>query len=80
METCNRRSNYQRLTVDGRAGYFITLNNVNEATGQPEVVNVVTTQLRNGGLFYLIQVSPNNDYGTYQNVFSNILRSLQLND
>ena len=74
------RSNYQRVTVGGRAGYFISLNNVNEATGQPEVVNVVTTQLRNGGLFYLIQVSPNNDYGTYQNVFSNILRSLQLND
>src|SRR5437762_4555581 len=74
------RSNYQRLTVDGRAGYFITLNNVNEATNQPEVANVVTTQLRNGGMFYLIQVSPNNDYGTYQGVFSNILRSLQLND
>ncbi len=74
------RSNYQRVTVDGRGGYFITLNNVNEATGQPEVVNVVTTQLRNGGLFYLIQVSPNNEYGTYQGVFSNILRSLQLND
>src|SRR5690242_15265482 len=74
------RSNYQRVTVDGRAGYSIALNNVNEATGQPEVVNVVTTQLRNGELFYLIQVSPNNDYGTYQNVFSNILRSLQLND
>jgi Zn-dependent protease with chaperone function len=74
------RGNYQRVTVDGRAGYFIALNNVNEATGQPEVVNVVTTQLRNGGLFYLIQVSPNSDYGAYQNVFSNILRSLQLND
>ena len=74
------RSNYQRVTVDGRAGYSIALNNVNEVTGQPEVVNVVTTQLRNGGFFYLIQVSPNNDYGTYQTVFSNILRSLQLND
>src|SRR5438132_1341782 len=68
------------VTVDGRAGYFITLNNVNEATNQPEVVNVVTTQLRNGGMFYLIQVSPNSDYGAYQGVFSNILRSLQLND
>lgn len=74
------RSNYQRVNVDGRAGYFIALNNVNEATGQPEVVNVVTTQLRSGGLFYLIQVGPNNEYGTYQNVFANILRSLQLND
>jgi hypothetical protein len=74
------RSNYQRVTVGGRGGYLITMNNVNEATGQPEIVNVLTTQLRNGELFYLIQVSPNSDYGTYQSVFSNILRSLQLND
>lgn len=74
------RNNYQRVNVDDRTGYFITLNNVNEVTGQQEIVNVVTTQLRDGGLFYLIQVSPSNDYGTYQGVFSNIMRSLQLND
>ena len=74
------RSNYQRVNLAGRTGYTITLDNRNEATGQPEVVNVVTAQLRNGELFYLIQVSPSSDYATYQGVFSNILRSLQLND
>ncbi len=74
------RSEYQRMNVDGRNGLLITLGNVNEATGSSEVVNVVTTQLRNGELFYMITVSPESDYGNYQNVFLNILRSLQLND
>lgn len=73
------RSSYQRMTLDGRNGLLLTLDNVNEATGQREVVNVVTTQLRNGQLFYVIQVSPSSEYSTYQNTFTNILRSLQLN-
>ena len=58
----------------------MTLNNVNEATGQAEIVTVVTTQLRNGQLFYMIGVAPSNDYGSYQSAFRNILRSVQLND
>ena len=74
------RSGYQRLDVDGRFGQLITLDNVNEATGRPEIVSVVTTQLRNGDLFYMIAVSPTEDYRTYQNTFSTIMRSLRLND
>jgi hypothetical protein len=74
------RSGYQRMNVDDRYGLLITLSNVNEATGRSEVVNIVTTQLRNGEVFYMIAVSPDTDYGTYQNVFLNILRSVQLND
>jgi hypothetical protein len=74
------RSNYQRTYVAGRNGLSISLSNVNEATGRAEVVNVVTTQLRNGELLYVIAVSPESDYNTYQNTFQNILRSLQLND
>ena len=73
-------SNYQRIDVDGRSGLLLTLNNINEATGQRETVNVVTTQLRNGQLFYMIAVSPTNEYQDYQNTFLSILRSLQLND
>jgi len=72
-------SGYQRMDVDGRAGLLLTLDNVNEATGRAEVVNVVTTQLQNGQLFYMIAVSPRSDYGSYQNVFLTILRSVQLN-
>ncbi len=73
-------SGYQRTNVDGRNGLLITLNNINEATSEREIVNVVTTQLRNGELFYMIAVSPSNEYNAYQNTFLTILRSLRLND
>lgn len=74
------RGGYQRTDVDGRAGQLLSLDNVNEATGRAEIVSVVTTQLRNGDLFYMIAVSPTQDYQTYQNTFLTILRSLRLND
>jgi Zn-dependent protease with chaperone function len=74
------RGNYQRTDVDGRYGLLITLGNTNEATGRPEIINVVTTQLRSGDLLYLITVSPENEYSSYQNTFLNLLRSLRLND
>jgi Zn-dependent protease with chaperone function len=74
------RSGYQRIDVDGRYGLLITLGNTNEATGRPETINVVTTQLRNGQLFYMITVSPENEYSTYQNTFLTTLRSVRLND
>jgi len=74
------RSGYQRAYVAGRNGLSISLSNTNEATGQPEVVNVVTTQLRSGELLYLITVAPESDYANYQSTFQNILRSVQLND
>jgi hypothetical protein len=74
------RSGYQRTYIGNRNGLLISLSNTNEATGQPEVVNVVTTQLRNGELLYLISVAPESDYNTYLSTFQNILRSVQLND
>lgn len=75
-----QRSGYQRTTVAGRTGLTTTLSNVNEATGQAEVVTVLTTQLRNGELFYMIAVAPENESTSYQAAFRNILRSLQLTD
>jgi beta-barrel assembly-enhancing protease len=74
------RSGYQRTSVGGRSGLSISLSNRNEATGQPEIVTIITTQLRNGELFYIITVAPESDYANYQNAFSNILRSVQLRD
>ena len=53
-----QRSGFQRTSVGGRTGLTTSLTNVNEATGQAEVITVVTTQLRNGQLFYLIAVAP----------------------
>ena len=74
------RGGYQRVDVDGRYGQLLTMDNVNEATGSAEIISIVTTQLRNGDLFYMIAVSPSNDYRTYQNTFLTILRSLRLNE
>ena len=74
------RSGYQRTYIDGRNGLTITLTNLNRATGRQEIVNVIATQLRNGELFYMIAVAPDNEYYNYQSVFQNVLRSLQLRD
>jgi len=74
-----QRSGFSRVNVSGRPGLSTSLSNINEATGQAELITIITTQLRNGQLFYMIAVSPQNEYGNYQNTFSNILRSLQLN-
>lgn len=74
------RGGYQRTNVAGRNGLSISLSNTNEATGRPEVVNVVTTLMQNGELLYIITVAPDSDYYNYQTTFQNILRSVQLND
>jgi hypothetical protein len=74
------RGGYRQVDVDRRQGLLITFDNVNEATGRAELVNIVTTQLKNGDLFYMITVSPTDEYGNYQNTFSAILRSVRLND
>jgi Zn-dependent protease with chaperone function len=70
---------YQRTTLSGRTALFSTLSNVNEATGRPETVRLVTTQLRNGQLFYMIAVAPQNERG-FDNAFEQILRSVSIND
>jgi len=75
-----QRSGLQRTTVAGRTGLTTTLTNTNEATGQAEIVTAVSTQLRNGGLLYMIAVAPENESTSYQTAFRNILRSMQIND
>ena len=69
----------QRTTMSGRTAVFSTLTNVNEATGRSESVRLITTQLRNGQLFYMIAVAPQNERN-FENAFETILRSIRLND
>ena len=75
-----QQSNYQRGTISGRNALAMTLSNVNEATGQPEIVTVYTALLRNGDLFHMITVAPQNEYNAYQSVFNNVMRSIRLTD
>lgn len=73
-------SGYQRASVGNRSGLSAALANVNEATGQRENVTVVTTQLRNGELFFMIAVAPQSEARSFNTAFNNILRSIRLND
>jgi predicted Zn-dependent protease len=70
---------YQRTTLSGRTALFTTLRNVNEATGRPENVRLITTQLRSGQLFYMIAVAPQSERN-FESAFQNVLRSVRIND
>jgi predicted Zn-dependent protease len=70
---------YQRTTMSGRTALFSTLSNRNEATGRPESVRLITTQLRNGQLFYMIAVAPQSEQN-FESAFETILRSVRIND
>ena len=70
---------YSRASLSGRNALITTLTNVNEATGRPEIIRLITTQLRNGQLFYMVAVAPQNERG-FENAFNQILRSVRIND
>ena len=80
----NRRlrqeTDYQRGVLAGRDGLNVTLSNTSEVTGRPEVINIVTTLMRDGNLFYAIAVAPKDEYGVYQPAFRRVTRSIQIND
>jgi hypothetical protein len=75
-----QQGGYQNGTIARRNALAINLSNVNEATGRTERVTVYTTLLRNGQLFYMITVAPQDEYSNYQSAFRTILSSIQLND
>lgn len=70
---------YQRTTLSGRTALYSTLSNVNEATGRPETVRLITTQLQNGQLFYMVALAPQNERN-FDGAFNTILRSVRIND
>ena len=75
-----QQTQYQQGTISGRRALAINLSNTNEATGRPETISVYTTLLRNGQLFYMIGVAPQNQYSSFQGAFRNALSSIRLND
>jgi predicted Zn-dependent protease len=70
---------YQRTTIDGRQALWTNLSNVNEATGRPEAIRLITTQLSNGQVVYMVAVAPQGERN-FDNAFQNILRSVRIND
>ena len=50
------------------------------ALGGVERVDVYTTMLSNGDLFYLLTVVPEREGGTYQQAFSRVVQTVRIND
>jgi hypothetical protein len=73
-----RTSGYDRINVADRRGLRTILTNRNEATGQDEVIEVFTTQLRNGNLLYGLGVAPRDEFPSYRNVFDRVIGSLRV--
>ena len=73
-----QQGGYQRTNFGNRNGLGVTLSNISEATGRREVVSIMTTMLRNGDLFYVIFVAPQDEYNRYQNVFGQIARNIEI--
>ena len=71
-------SNYERGTIGGRQGFHTVLSNISDATGGQEVVDIYTTLLGDGSLFYVIGVAPRQEFSSYSPVFRNVVRSIQL--
>ena len=73
-----RSSGYDRITFADRRGLRTVLSNRSDATGQDEGIEVFTTQLRNGNLFYAIGVAPQNEFRDYRGVFGRVVSSVQV--
>ncbi|HTL46284.1 MAG TPA: M48 family metalloprotease [Vicinamibacterales bacterium] len=74
----SRPSEFARTTVAGQQGLATQLSNISDATGGEERIAVYTTLLRDGTLFYVIGVAPNDEFAAYDNAFSRIVRSIQI--
>jgi hypothetical protein len=69
----------QRLQLAGGTGLAATLRGVDPATGIDERVTVVTRQLSDEHLLYLLFITPERDAANYNNVLNEMVRSLQIN-
>jgi len=71
--------NYQQTRLSGRTAIWTSLTNRNEATGKAENIRLITTQLRNGQLFYMIAVAPQNERN-FESAFQSISNSVRINN
>jgi hypothetical protein len=75
-----RTFTYRPITVSDRQGLEITVSSVSEATGEIERIDVRTTLLRDGTLFYILAVTPRACALDYTATFRRIVASIEIRD
>jgi predicted Zn-dependent protease len=70
--------NYQQTRLGGRTALWTSLSNTNEATGRAENIRLITTQLSNGQLFYMIAVAPSTERN-FESAFQSVSNSVRIN-
>lgn len=71
---------YSRTSIDRRNALTLLLAGPSPVTGQTELVRVYTTMMRDGALFYVIQVVPQRDSRNFNRAFSNAIRSIRISN
>ena len=71
-------SGYRSATIDGRRALQASLGNVSDVTGREELITLVTTQTREGYLFYAVAVAPRDEFNGYQQAFQRVLGSIRI--
>jgi hypothetical protein len=72
-----RAGNAATVRIDGRSALRTPLTNVSEATGGRERILLYTTQMQDGALFFLVGVSPEDQWKTYQPVINRVVSSIR---
>jgi hypothetical protein len=72
-----RAGNAATVRIDGRSALRTQLTNVSQATGSRERILLYTTQMQDGALFFLVGVSPEGEWNTYQPVINRVVSSIR---
>lgn len=75
-----RAFRYRHVTIGHRLGLHAVLSSVSEATGEPERIEMFTTLLRDGVLFYVQAVAPRQHAFDYASTFRRIVESIEIMD
>lgn len=75
-----QQGNFMRGQIGNRPGLALVLSGTWPVTNRVEVITAYTAMLRNGNLFFLLTVVPQEDVPLYRPVFVTMIRSLRIND
>lgn len=68
--------NYKQGGIGGRDAFRRRLSGNSTITNRKEVVDVYTSIIGDGVLFFMVQVAPNNEQGQYKNAFAEMVESV----